>query len=192
MNNTYNFRIPEFCAKYGLDWEDFCAIMEECGDYYVDKIWGIRHLFDLNRMDGRSVNSWLSFLKIAYKSLDDLGYRKFQIRINNSLGRKKSLTDPYKTVCEYITGNVPDFYSSESFGSWVWGDSAWFTPQAVSSNAMRWGAGGSQKEIMINPHTTDDSLLDALVEALSRKNIKPAFYVLLLVDDNLQVLRRIG
>jgi hypothetical protein len=65
MNNTYNFRIPEFCAKYGLDWEDFCAIMEECGDYYVDKIWGIRHLFDLNRMDGRSVNSWLSFLKFA-------------------------------------------------------------------------------------------------------------------------------
>jgi len=190
MNKFFNIKYPEFIDKYGKDWDQFKAILNEFVDFYFQKVWSLYYFNNVNTLNERAIEWVLKALKIEFTNEDTLKTKKIKLRFFVSQYRKKGLAEIYLNLQEAVVGIRGSIVSGQSLGVWRWGFSRWHGP-IIQASDIRWSLAGSQFEIYINCKTTDDSLLDEIMILYRQSSILPAFYKVYLVDDNYSILRTV-
>lgn len=189
MNNFFNFNIPYFCDKYGNDWSDFTTITDENVDYSIGKIWDLYKLADPNffttpvaELVGRS-------LDLSFDTTDTLKTKKYRIRKFLTMFKDKGTDAFYLDPQESIVGTRGVIYSSLDYGSWIWEESTWGDTDGAEN--ILWSGDDAQFFVYIDCKTTDNDLLDQIVDAYSAEYMLPAFYKIYLIDSNFEILRSV-
>jgi len=182
-NNFFNFKIPRFNLKYGTDWTDFSAIIEENTDHYFEKAWQLYHLNDINKMSTRVVQAVLNVLKIPYTDADTMFTKKLRLRQWATKFINKGLGDIYLDIGEEITGTRGVLWNGAVIGIWRWG--------YARHNLIRWSQDQPQFVILFDVKTLDSDELDQIQSLLQDKSYRPAFHRIYLVDSSYNILRTI-
>ncbi len=190
MNNTFNYKHPEFQSKYGKDWDAFLTIINDAYDYFISKIWGLYRYRDVNTTPENALEVFLKARGISYDSSDTFLTKKIKFRKYLTKYRDKGLDLLYLDIQEGIVGTRGNITSGQSLGVWRWGYSRWHDA-TIQKDDMRWALAGSQFEIYIDCLTTDATQLDQITFLYRDKSLLPAFYQIYLVDSNYTILRTI-
>lgn len=192
MSNEYfNIEIPEFNQKYGTDWTSFETITDDNVDYLIGKTIDLYKLIDITRMSSKVVELWLNTLKIYYDDTDTLATKKLKLRYYNSQYSNKSLDEIYLDLAEGIVGTRGDIYSGFDLGAFIWDSSAWYDGSGYEDTDIRWTSLGSQFEIYIDVKTVVSAELDQIELLYSQPSMKPAFYLVYLIDSSFNILRTV-
>jgi hypothetical protein len=181
-NQFYNFRIPDFQDKYGDDWDGFQAVIDDNWDYVFKKAWELYHLVDLNRMPVRVVEYQMNLRSIDFSYSDTAVTKKVNLRNFVNKYVNKGLASVYLDIAEGVTGSVGDLYLDWDRSGFDWDVDHWdFT----------WQDEGSKFIILFDVKTTDSGELDEIQALLQDESVKPAYYKIVLVDSDFNILRSI-
>lgn len=185
-NNYFNFYIPDFNLKYGEDWDDYKEIIDDWVDNFIAKIIQLYWFRCPDKIPLIALELSLRLRKIKFSATDPVNLKRFKYRNFNPSFKGKALSDMYLDIAEAITGIRGSInYSTEGL---EWGDWAWATGED-----NEWGGinAASVYNIFFNVKTTDEAELDLIYNALMDATYRPAFYQLILIDDDQNVLRAV-
>ncbi|MCP4648825.1 MAG: hypothetical protein GY853_01915 [PVC group bacterium] len=186
-NNYYNFTIPSFNSSSGTDWDSFQTIVDDNTDYIMNKTYRLYWLKAISKMPIRALERALKLRKIKFTTSDATSVKRFKLRSFVSSFANKGLADTYIDLAFSITGIRGTL--SISVDGWTWGESAW-----APGEDSRWGGIGvaSIYNVYFNVKTTDEGELDLIEALLLEKTNRPAFYQIILIDDDQNILRVVG
>lgn len=190
MNNYFNFKIPDFCEKYGSDWDDFKSIINFNVDYLINKTIQLYWLLDPNYFNVRVVEKVLESLDLQYNKKDSLSLKKYYVRKFVSTFKLKGLKATYLNIQENIVGVRGELYFGNSIGSMRWGYSRWENGDDEPTD-WKWTIFESTFSVYIDCKTLNDDLLDLLVDSYKQGWLLPAFYRIYLIDSNFNILRKV-
>jgi len=184
MNEFFNFKIPDYNLRYGLDWGNFKSIVGDNVDYVFKKIFECYHLKDLNKMPLSIIERFLKQYKIDFYPTDTTETKITKLRFYFQSQKRKTLQDFYLDLIENIVGVRGIIYSGEEIsGAFEWDTSAWYDDEAIDPDSITWGSESSKFLIFINVKTIDEELINQILSVLRAENILPAFYKIFLIDD---------
>ena len=181
-NLFYNFRIPAFQDKYGTDWSGFLSVMSDNWDYSFQKAMEFYHLVDLNRMPVRVVEHQMNTRAINFSASDTALTKKINLRNFVNKYVNKGLASIYLDIAEGVIGLVGDLYLDWDQDGWEWGSSEW---------EMSWQADESKFIVLFDVKTTDSGKLDEIQALLRDESVLPAWYKIILIDSDFNILRSI-
>jgi len=183
MNNYFNFKIPDFQQKYGEDWNDFLSVVDDNVDNIINKTIQLYWLKDPSRMTLLALEASLDLRGITYTTNDSTATKKFKLRQFNPTFRDKGLADPYLDLAENITGVRGSLSYYNLYSVWDGSGVLW------DGDSTRWdGDGEGIFVILFNIKTTDPDQINTILTLLKEKTMKPAFYYLILIDDDYNTL----
>lgn len=187
MNNYFTYNIPDFQDKNGSDWTDFKDILEDWTDFLISKVIQMYWFRQPDKIPLIALEKSLKLRNIKFNSSDSINLKRFKYRNFNTSFKRKALADIYLDIAEAITGIRGSIsYSTEGleWGTWAWSP----------GEANEWGGitSNSVYNIYFNVKTTDEAELDLIYNTLMDKTYRPAFYQIILIDDDQNVLRVIS
>lgn len=191
MNEYFNFRLPDFNALHGNDWQDFLDIEEDYVDDLYDKTYELYYLNDINRMSNRVVNINLDVLGVAYEPSDSPDTKRIKLRNLANESVNKGMDVVYLDIAEAIVGIRGTIKGGQDIGVYRWGVSRWKGTPTWQSYYIRWTIGGNQFIIYIDVKTLDNGELDQIQSLFQHEYLLPAFYQIYLIDSSFNVLRTI-
>lgn len=175
-NNYFNFKIPKFQADYGTDWEDFVEYMDFEVDHIFERTFALYMLTVIDKMPNSVVNILINLLGINTSVLDSAATRRGRLRAYGSVYTNKGLAEHYLDLCETVTGVYGWIKRGDqlSGATQKWGTATW--------DESKWGGEGIIFTVYIYAGTSSTAEEDAVFALLRDRSIKPAFYVMFLVD----------
>jgi hypothetical protein len=183
-NNYFNYTIPTFNLESGQDWQDYKDIIDDWVDHYISKIIQLYNFRQPDKIPLIALELSLKLRGIKINTADPVNVKRFKYRNFNTSFKGKALGDIYLDIAESVTGIRGSItYSTEGleWGTWEWspgGDNEWGGLNASSIY-----------NIFFNVKTTDEAELDIIYDLLMNRTYRPAFYQLILIDDDQNVLR---
>jgi hypothetical protein len=184
MNNYFDYKIPTFLLENGSDWKYFKDIMEEYVDTLFAKVMEMYWFRQPDKIPLIALEKSLNLRNIKFNASDSVNLKRFRYRNFNTSFKGKALVDMYLDLAEAITGVRGIIgYSTEGL---VWGTWAW-----SPGEKNEWGGitSASVYNIYFNIKTTDPAEIELVYNALMEKTYRPAFYQLILIDDDQNILR---
>jgi hypothetical protein len=134
-------------------------------------------------MGTRALEYALRLRGVKFDTGDTISVKRYKLRSFVKNFTRKGLADTYLDIAESVTGIRGSIGYSTS--GWVWDESDWETGE--------WGgiASSSIYNIFFNVKTSDETELDRIESLLREKSNRPAFYQLILINDDQNILRTI-
>lgn len=186
MNNFFNFQLPVFQEKYGNDWTDFKTITDDNVDYFMAKIWDLYKLNDPNFYTTRVAEIVLDSLGVPYSAPETLVTKKQYVRKFLTNFKDKGSADVYLDIQETIVGTRGTIYTSLDYFTWLWDESTWGDTDEVEN--IIWSGDDAAYYVFIDCKTTNAALLTQIVDSYNQDFLFPAFYKIILVDSDYNVL----
>jgi hypothetical protein len=194
MNNYFNFIIPEFNQRYGVDWEDFTEIIDYEVDNVMNKTYQLYWLREVDKMPLLALELSMKLRGITVFSDETIQQKRLRVRSFNTDFKRKATEDIYLDYAEEIFGERGDTYPGYLISNRVWGTSHWPIPSSPDSDDMIWSGLSSHFTVYVMPKpsgTASDADLDELVATYQEPFLLPAFYKIFLIDNNYQIVRSV-
>jgi hypothetical protein len=194
MSNKYfNFTLPNFQDRYGIDWDDFKSIVNSETDTLISKILELYWLKSIDRAPVLAVEFSMLVRDLFVSPTDTLAQKKYKLRTFNTTFKNKGMEDFYLDLAEEIVGTRGVIYSGYDFPNWRWNFSRWLdVGGSIGGEEIAINSSTSIFYIFIDVKTTDADELDKIEETYEQDYVLPAFYKIILIDSNFQYLREVG